>query len=141
MTRMPDVQFQPFPGFVGGIDRGLQRDSQRQARAVSQRQAQGPRQRGQASGNPGVLGAERHGFANGTGGIFPSFVGGPPSLHQFGLHLGKIDGAANSAGEQRRGQFLVPGSPWMSARIAEASSTILFMLGCLAAFGKQFIDQ
>jgi hypothetical protein len=25
--------------------------------------------------------------------------------------------------------------------MAEASSTILFILGCLAAFGKQFIDQ
>jgi hypothetical protein len=29
----------------------------------------------------------------------------------------------------------------MTARIAEASSTILFMLRCLATFGKQFIDQ
>src|ERR1035441_5724223 len=29
----------------------------------------------------------------------------------------------------------------MTARIAEASSTILFMLRCLAAFGEQFVDQ
>src|ERR1035437_4046922 len=37
--------------------------------------------------------------------------------------------------------FSRPGSPLMTARIAEASSTILFILGCLAAFGEQLIDQ
>src|SRR5271165_1746976 len=37
--------------------------------------------------------------------------------------------------------FSYPASRLMTTRMADASSTILFMLGCLAAFGEQFINQ